>query len=148
QNVSLSFEIPLWDWGQKKAQLKAAEASLEMQELNFDNEKITIRMNIREIYRNLQNLVYQIEIASKSVENARLTYELNLEKYENGDLTSMDLSLYQNQLSAKRNEHTNALINYKLELLNLKIQTLWDFETRKSIVPSEFSPELYNINQE
>jgi outer membrane protein len=132
----------------RKAQLKAAEATLEMQELNFDNEKITIRLNIREIYRNLQNLVYQIEIASKSVENARLTYELNLEKYENGDLTSMDLSLYQNQLSAKRNEYTNALINYKLELLNLKIQTLWDFETRKSIVPSEFSPELYNINQE
>lgn len=148
QNVSLSFEIPLWDWGQKKAQLKAAEASLEMQELSFDNEKITIRMNIREIYRNLQNLVYQIDIAGKSVDNARLTYELNLEKYENGDLTSMDLSLYQNQLSSKRNEYTNALINYKLELLNLKIQTLWDFETRKSIVPSEYSPELNLINQE
>lgn len=148
QNVSLSFEIPIWDWGQKKAQMKAAEASLEMQELNFDNEKISIQLNIREIYRNLQNLVYQIEIARKSVENAKLTYELNLEKYENGDLTSMDLSLYQNQLSSKRNEYTNALITYKLELLNLKIQTLWDFESRKSIVPSEYSPELLNINQD
>ena len=146
QNVAISFEIPLWDWGQKKAQMKAAEATLEMQELNFDNEKISIQLNIREIYRNLQNLVYQIEIARKSVENAKLTYELNLEKYENGDLTSMDLSLYQNQLSSKRNEYTNALITYKLELLNLKIQTLWDFENRKSIVPSEYSPELLNIN--
>jgi len=148
QNVAISFEIPLWDWGQKKAQMKAAEATLEMQELNFDNEKISIQLNIREIYRNLQNLVYQIEIARKSVENAKLTYELNLEKYENGDLTSMDLSLYQNQLSSKRNEYTNALITYKLELLNLKIQALWDFENRKSIVPSEYSPELLNINYE
>jgi outer membrane protein TolC len=101
-------------------------------------------LNIRQIYRNLQNLVSQIEIARKSVENARLTYELNLEKYENGDLTSMDLSLYQNQLSGQKNELTRALINYKLELLNLKIQTLWDFESGKSIVPNEYSPEFEN----
>lgn len=142
QQVELSFEIPLWDWGQKQARMRAAEASLEMQKLNFDNEKVSIKINIREIYRNLQNLVTQIGIAEKSVENARLTYELNVEKYENGDLTGMDLSLYQNQLSSKKNELTNALINYKLELLNLKIQTLWDFEQRKSIVPPVYSPEF------
>jgi outer membrane protein len=144
EQVSLSFEIPLWDWGQRKSSIKAAEASLKMSELNFDNEKINIELNIRQTYRNLQNLVYQIEIARKSIENAQLTYQLNLEKYENGDLTSMDLSLYQNQLSSKKNELTNALINYKLELLNLKIQTLWDFETGKSIVPPLYSSEFNN----
>lgn len=144
EQVSLSFEIPLWDWGQRKSSIKAAEASLQISELDFENEKIDIVFNIRQTYRNLQNLVYQIEIAEKSVENAQLTYQLNLEKYENGDLTSMDLSLYQNQLSSKKNELTNALINYKLELLNLKIQTLWDFETGKSIVPPLYSSEFNN----
>lgn len=144
ENVSLSLEIPLWDWGQRKSKIKAAEATLQISELDFENEKIDIVFNIRQTYRNLQNLVYQIEIAEKSVENAQLTYQLNLEKYENGDLTSMDLSLYQNQLSSKKNELTNALINYKLELLNLKIQTLWDFETGKSIVPPLYSSEFNN----
>jgi outer membrane protein len=144
ENVSLSLEIPLWDWGQRKSKIKAAEATLQISELDFENEKIDIVFNIRQTYRNLQNLVYQIEIAEKSVENAQLTYQLNLEKYENGDLTSMDLSLYQNQLSSKKNELTNALINYKLELLNLKIQTLWDFENGKSIVPPLYSSEFNN----
>ena len=144
ENVLLSLEIPLWDWGQRKSKIKAAEATLQISELDFENEKIDIVFNIRQTYRNLQNLVYQIEIAEKSVENAQLTYQLNLEKYENGDLTSMDLSLYQNQLSSKKNELTNALINYKLELLNLKIQTLWDFETGKSIVPPLYSSEFNN----
>lgn len=142
QQFEISFEIPVYDWGQKRSNLKAAEASLQMQELNYNDEKISIQLNIREIYRNMQNLVNQIEIAEKSVENARRTYELNLEKYQNGDLTSMDLSLYQNQLSSKRNELTNALISYKLEFLNLKIQTLWDFESNRSIVPSEYSSEF------
>lgn len=145
QDVSLSFQIPLWDWGQRQAGINAAEAGLDIQELNMSNEKISIQLSIREIYRNLKNLVYQIDIADKSVENAQLTYELKLEEYENGDLTSMDLSLYQNQLSSKKNEYTSALINYKLELLNLKIQTLWDFETRKSIVPNEYSMEFNEV---
>jgi len=135
EQVSLSFQIPIWDWGQRKSRIKAAEASLKSQEISLEQEKISIELNIRQIYRNLKNLVNQIEIAKKSVDNAQKTYALKLEVYENGDLTSMDLSLYQNQLSSKKNDLTNALINYKLELLNLKIQTLWDFETNQSIVP-------------
>jgi outer membrane protein len=144
EQVALSFNIPIWDWGQRKSLIKASEASLKTSQINQEQEKIDIELNIRQIYRNLKNLLYQIDIAKKSVENAQLTYELNLEKYENGDLTSMDLSLYQNQLSTKKNELTNALINYKLELLNLKIQTLWDFETGKSIIPTEYSSEFGN----
>ena len=69
------------------------------------------------------------------MDNAQLTYELNLEKYENGDLTGMDLNIYQNQLSEKRLAYTNSLIYYKLELLNLKIQTLYDFENGAPVSP-------------
>lgn len=142
EKVSLSLEIPLWDWGQKKSSMKAAQASLDMSELNLETEKTNIAINIRQVCRNLKNLVYQIEIAKKNVENAQLTYQLNLEKYKNGDLTSMDLSLYQNQLSSSKNDLTSALIEYKLELLNLKIQTLWDFEKGTTIVPSLYSSEF------
>jgi hypothetical protein len=36
---------------------------------------------------------------------------------------------------------TNAIIDYKLELLNLKIQTLYDFEYQVSIIPEEILEE-------
>jgi len=62
-----------------------------------------------------------------------------MERYKNGDLTSMDLGLFQTQLSSRKLSLTNAIINYKLELLNLKIQALYDFETKISIVPEAFS---------
>ena len=67
--------------------------------------------------------------------NAQLTYDLNLERYRNGDLTGMDLNLFQEQLSQKQLSYTNALISYKLELLNLKIQTLYDFEKKEQVSP-------------
>ena len=135
QQVSLSLSIPLWDWGERKSRIKAAEASIESQKISYEQEENDIIINIRKVYRNLTNLKNQIEIARQNVKNAQLTYELNLEKYENGDLTGMDLNIYQNQLSEKQLSLTNAIISYKLELLNLKIQTLYDFENKESVTP-------------
>ena len=102
-----------------------------------EEEKKNIILEVRQICRNLPTLIRQIEIKKKSIENAEHTYEINLEKYRNGNLTGMDLQQYQTQLTNAKQEYTNAIISYKLELLNLKIQTLWDFENNKSYLPVE-----------
>lgn len=136
-SVSLSFNIPIFDWGEKKARIAAAEAAIQSQELNLSEEKKQIIVDIRQVYRNLQNQLNQIEIAKQNEKNAELTYDINLERYENGDLTGMDLNLFQTQLSEKKIAYSQSLINYKIELLNLKIQSLYDFETGEQIIPAE-----------
>jgi outer membrane protein len=135
QSVALQLTIPLWDWGERKSRIKATEASIESNKISLDDEQNNIVINIRKVYRNLLNLLNQIEIAKKNVVNAQLTYDLNLERYKNGDLTGMDLNIFQNQLSQKQLTYTNSLISYKIELLNLKIQTLYDFEKKLSVTP-------------
>jgi outer membrane protein len=136
-SVAVSFNIPLFDWGEKKARIAAQEAAIETEKLGYDEERKQIIINIRQTYRNLQNQLNQIEIAEQSSTNAQLTYEINLERYENGDLTSMDLNLFQTQLSEKKFAYIQALINYKIELLNLKIQSLYDFEKDQPVMPEE-----------
>lgn len=136
-SVALSFNIPIFDWGEKKARIAAAEASIQSQELSLSQEKNQIIIDIRQVYRSLQNNLNQIEIAKQNEINALLTYEINLERYENGDLTGMDLNLYQSQLSNQKIALAQALINYKIALLNLKIQTLYDFENDEAIIPGE-----------
>jgi outer membrane protein len=91
------------------------------------------------VVRSLKNLENQVVIQRKTVENAQLTYDINLERYRNGDLTSLDLGIYQNQLSDRKMALTNAIIDYKIELLNLKIQTLYDFEMEQPIIPKELT---------
>ncbi|GAO31030.1 hypothetical protein JCM15548_13362 [Geofilum rubicundum JCM 15548] len=135
QTIGFSLEIPLWDWGEKKARKRAVEAAQHIREINLEDERIRIALSVRQLHRNLNNLLTQIEIAGKNLENAELTYAINLEKYKNGDLTSMDLNLYQNQLTGKKTDLIRARISYKLELLNLKIQTLYDYEASVSVVP-------------
>jgi outer membrane protein TolC len=135
ESVSLSLTIPLWDWGERKSRIKASEATIKTANISFEEEQNNIILSIRKIYRNLLNLRNQIEIARQNVVNAQLTYDLNLERYRNGDLTGMDLNLFQDQLSEKQLTYTNSLISYKLELLNLKIQTLYDFEKKEGVTP-------------
>jgi hypothetical protein len=42
------------------------------------------------------------------------------------------------QLSSNKMAYAQALINYKLELLNLKIQSLFDFTTNQPVVPDQY----------
>ena len=134
QLVSISFDIPIWDWGQKKNTILASEISLESQKLTLEEDRYEITMDIRESCRALDNLVRQIELASRRVESAEKTYDINLEKYQNGDLTSQLLGDYRQSLSNARLSEINDLINYRLQLLDLKIQSLWDFENDRPVI--------------
>lgn len=135
EQVGVTLTIPLFDWGAKKAKVKSSELAMESNQIDFDEQKKDITLNVRQICRNLPTLIRQIEIKKKNIENAEHTYEINLEKYRNGNLTGMELQQYQTQLTSAKQAYTNAIISYKIELLNLKIQTLWDFESNKSYLP-------------
>ena len=135
EQIGITLNIPIFDWGSRKARVKSSELAMESDQINLDEEKKSITLEVRQICRNLPTLIRQIEIKQKNIENAEHTYEINLEKYRNGNLTGMELQQYQNQLTTAKQEYTNAIIDYKLELLNLKIQTLWDFETNQSYLP-------------
>jgi len=141
ERISLQFNVPLFDWGQKKSTVKSYQAMIKNSELSLEDEKNSIIIEIRRAYRNLKNLVSQIDIADQSLRSAQLTYDIQLERYKNGDLTSMDLNLAQNQLSQAKLDKIGALINYKTELLNMKVVSLWDFERNQRVVPEGFEED-------
>lgn len=136
RSISLSVNIPLFDWGKKKQDLKAAQLGIENRQLDLSEEKKSIIIGIRAICRNIQNQEIQIDIAEKNVQNAQLTYEINLQRYKNGDLSSKDIGFYQTQLSDQQLQEISALISYQLALLDLKIASLWDFSKNQPVVTS------------
>ena len=133
--VAVSFSVPIFDWGARKARIKAAEIERKMFELSAEEELKSIEMNVRSTCRSLDNLIGQISIAEQSQRNAQLTYDLNEERYRNGELTGLQMNQFQNQLSNSKMSYTQAIINYKVQLLNIKILTLYDFEKDEPVVP-------------
>ena len=135
RQASVSFDVPLFDWGERKARIKASEAMIASAKISKQEEEDDIIIAIRRAYRQLLNLEKQIDIARQNLKNAELTYDINLERYKNGDLTGMELNLYQTQLSNAKIQLTDSIINYKLALLNIKIQSMYDFERNEPVVP-------------
>jgi outer membrane protein TolC len=133
--VSISLAVPIFDWGEKKARVKAQKIAQTLAQIEQENLQIDIELEVRQTWRRLENLRTQIDIAEKSVRNAELTYDINLTRYREGDLTGMEISQFQTQLSNRRIAYAQALINYKIELLNLKILSLYDFEKEEPLVP-------------
>ena len=134
QRVSLTLNIPLFDWGEKKHRLSASRAQVANSRLSADDQKNQVVLEIRQAVRILENQNIQIEIAEKNVRNARLTYEINLERYKNGDLSSKEIEFYQNQLSNEQLREATALVNYQIALLDIKIMSLWDFENNRPVI--------------
>ena len=139
--VSMSLSIPLFDWGERKARIKAQEIAIKMYDMETDEERKSIEIAVRKSCRSLRNLEAQIAIAEQSVQNAQLTYDLNAERYRNGELTGMEMNQFQTQLSNQKMSYVSTLINYKLELLNLKIISLYDFENDKHVIPMSVVPQ-------
>ncbi len=132
-SVGISFNIPIWDWGERNERVQAVEVSMKSQELDLKEDQKQIAMDIRRAYRSVQTQMPRIEIARKNVENAERTYDINLERYLNGDLSGIDLNQFQTQLSSKKIELARSLINYKTQLLDLKILTLYDWEKQEAV---------------
>ena len=136
-SVSVTFNVPVFDWGEKKAKIAAQEASMESTKIDYDEQKKTIILSIREAYRSMQSQWDQIAIAELSRKNAELTYAISQERYSNGQITSMDMNLQTQQYTSAQISYTQSQINYRLELLNLKIQTLFDYETNTPVIPQD-----------
>lgn len=139
--VSVTLSIPIFDWGERKARIKAQKLATELFDMQTEEEEKSIEIAVRKSCRSLNNLEAQIAIAEQSMKNAQLTYDLNAERYRNGELTGMEMNQFQTQLSNQKMSYTSTLINYKLELLNLKIISLYDFENNQPIVPMSVVPQ-------
>ena len=139
--VAISFSVPIFDWGARKARIKAQEIGRKMFELDAEEELKSIEINVRSTCRSLDNLLGQISIAEQSEQNAQLTYDLNEERYRNGELTGRQMNQFQTQLSNSKMSHMQAIINYKVQLLNIKILTLYDFEKDEPVVPITYEKD-------
>ena len=133
--IMLSFSVPIFDWGANKKRVNAQKAAQTIAKLNHENEKISIELNVRTTWRELESLRLQIDMAEKRVNSAQLAYDINQIRYRNGDLTGMQMSQFQTQLSNSRISFWETQIRYKIQLLNLKILSLYDFEKDEPIVP-------------
>lgn len=134
QRFNIGFNIPLVDWGRRKARYNTAIA---MEKLANYNNALNESMLVQEITTLVQNfdlLHHSIELSRKtdSVALRRCTIANNL--FQVGKLSVTDLNLAQSEKDNARRSYISALRQFWESYYLLRRLTLFDFRTGKELL--------------
>jgi len=96
--------------------------------------KKTIVRQVRDAVGSLHEAESSLEVLTKRQEVAERTFEITLERFNNGDITSTDLANNRDRLISARTAFLRAYIEYQLAIADLKRTTMWDFELDRPVI--------------
>ncbi len=136
-NAALTISIPLIDWGENKARVNAAHASLEQNKLQLKGEKISIEREIRTLVEQMASSLRRLKLLEKNVVVAEKSFEISRQRYTNGEIDSQAIALERERLNSAYISRLESFIAYKLFLSDLMRKTFYDFEQDLPISRSE-----------
>jgi len=114
QGVTLSFSVPLFDSGRTGARVTRQRLSLESLELGLQDLRRRVELEVREAVRAVAEARTRVEILASTLRVAERTYEINLQRFDVGRLTSQDLFQEEVRLNETRLDHLDAVIDLNL----------------------------------
>jgi outer membrane protein TolC len=133
RGVTLSVNVPVFDWGAHSTRMDAAESSIELSRVTLTVKEQQVEQEVRSVIEQLEASKKQGEVARKSVEVAQKAYDLSRSRFEAGKITSQDLTLAQQRLTRARLSSLNAQVAEHLALADLTQKTLFDFEANRRV---------------
>lgn len=133
-SLGLSVNIPIIDWGENKALVKAAEARLQKNIYEQEDIRRGIETEVKNLVAELTTNLKRLQLLEKNVEVAEKSFEITLSRYSDGDINSESLALERERLNGAYLSHLGAFINYELNLANLMRKTFYDFKKDEPIL--------------
>jgi Outer membrane efflux protein len=138
QIADISFNVPLVDWGRRKAMMQTAIANKKFRDYEIEQSKIIFEQEIITKVRQFEMMRLQIDITKKSDEVAQERYNVAQNRYLIGkiDITNLNIALREKD-DAKRS-YLQALKSFWTAYYDLRRLTLYDFANGKLLyVPEE-----------
>jgi len=132
--VGLTVNIPIIDWGENRAKVQGAQATLAQNQISLDAEKVSIERDIRATVSHLQSSLKRLQLLEKNVVVAEKSFEISHQRYVNGDIDSQAMALERERLNNAYISRLDSFINYKLLLSDLMRKTFFDFEKNISMI--------------
>ena len=133
QRFSLGFNIPMIDWGRRKARYNTAKAIEKLTETTNEFDEATIYQEITTLVKNIELLKSNITLAQKTDSVAQRRFAIANNLYQIGKLSVTDLNLAQSEKDNSRRTYISALRDYWNAYYLLRRVTLYDFENNTII---------------
>ncbi len=112
EQLTMSLEIPLFDWGKNKAQVRAGESALKSVEIQERLNRQMIREEIADMLEQFEQLKRQIAIAVQADTIAQRRFEVTKNRYLIGKVDITHLFLAQQEQDLARRTYIQTLKNY------------------------------------
>jgi outer membrane protein TolC len=132
RGIVFTLSYPIADWGRSKNLVQREERRLKQRELEQEDTKRTIETQVRKIVRNVYEAEKRFRNNQRNREAAVESYRISRLRFENGDMTSQELSIEQERLSQIQLAYIEAYITYRLSIADLNRKTMYDFENNRS----------------
>jgi len=131
QIANIGFNVPLVDWGRRKAMMQTALANKKLRDYEIEQSKIIFEQEIITKVRQFEMMRLQIEITKKSDEVAQERYNVAQNRYLIGkiDITNLNIALTEKD-NAKRS-YLDALKSFWTAYYDLRRLTLYDFANKQ-----------------
>lgn len=131
--VGFTISIPLLDWGENRALVRAAEARLQQNVLRKEEVQRTIEREVRNLVDDLNSSLRRLQLLEKNVKVAEKSFDITRQRFSDGDIDSQALALERTRLNNAYNSHLRAYINYQLKLADIMRKTFYDFQKNEEI---------------
>ncbi len=133
QRFKLSVAIPILDWGRSESAVKLAESKYDLvvYDVNKDREDFE-RLIIVQVEQ-FKLLKEQLETSENADIVAYNGYQIAQRKFQNGEISITDLNISLQEREKARRDYIRTLESYWRAYYNLRILTLYDFETNQKI---------------
>jgi len=129
QRLSMSFSVPIVDWGLRRGRYRMAQSSEEVVKTQVSQSIIDFEQSIfLDVAQfNLQD--DQVRIAAKSDTVAAKMYEVTKQRFLIGNVDVLDLNNADTKKDENKRAYIQALQNYWTYYYNVRRMTLFDFES-------------------
>lgn len=131
--VGFTIRIPILDWGENKAMVRAAESRLKQFTYRKEEVEREIEREVKNLIASINSNLKRLQLLEKNVLVAEKSFEITRQRYSDGDIDSQNLALERNRLNNAYTSHLRAYINYQLSLADLTRKTFYDFRIQQEV---------------
>ena len=132
--VDVNAELPIWDWGERKARIEAERINLARTDLQIEQAEIQIVNNVTNEVRNLEELQGRVIAMQNNLQLAANISRQSLEQYRAGQISAQDLLQSLRRETDTAENYMEAYMSWRRVITQLQQMTYWDFETNQPVL--------------
>jgi len=118
-SVGLTLGFTVFDGLNRKREQKNTRIAIENRQLAIEKQQLSLQSNFANMWMAYQNNIELVKLEYESLENARINYEIAIDRYKLGDLSGLELREAQNSLLEAGQRLVSAQYRTKLYEISL-----------------------------